>query len=63
MNLPAYGVTELTSEEASAHSGGKFWNAFRTFGKVIGVVNNVGIMVAGIMIGIRYIRGHGHHSQ
>ncbi|MGY4198926.1 hypothetical protein [Bradyrhizobium sp. USDA 4520] len=35
INMSAYGVTELTPEEASATSGGMFWVAL---GAIVGVV-------------------------
>ncbi|QIA25206.1 MULTISPECIES: hypothetical protein [Mesorhizobium] len=50
-NMQAYGVTELTREEACATSGGWFWLASAVF-------SGVAALVFGIAAVITYVKHH-----
>lgn len=56
IDLLAYGVTELSPEEAAATLGGSFW---KVFDRVVQTVVNVATVVVGAIIGVGMIRGRG----
>ncbi|UPT90707.1 hypothetical protein HAP41_0000047755 (plasmid) [Bradyrhizobium barranii subsp. apii] len=56
IDLLAYGVTELSPEEAAATLGGSFW---KIFDRVVQTVVNVATLALGAIIGVGIIRGRG----
>ncbi|MGY3133832.1 phosphate/sulfate permease [Bradyrhizobium sp. USDA 4501] len=56
IDLLAYGVTELSPEEAAATLGGSFW---KIFDRIVQTVVSVTTLVIGAVIGVGMIRGRG----
>lgn len=56
IDLLAYGVTELSPEEAAATLGGSFW---KIFDRIVQTAVSVVTVVAGAIVGVGMIRGRG----
>ncbi|WP_143279444.1 MULTISPECIES: hypothetical protein [Bradyrhizobium] len=56
IDLLAYGLTELSPQEAAATVGGSFW---KIFDRVVQTVTQVGTLVLGTIFGVGMIRGRG----